>query len=84
LIIKYIKLPDVPKIAAIGGELDDEEREEKPLPLKEEVDTPPAPKKKRNSNSKIPDPYLDDSSTMLPIFVAIAAVVPFLFCLCKL
>ena len=27
---------------------------------------------------------MDDSSTMLPIFVAIAAVVPFLFCLCKL
>ena len=59
------------------------------------VASPPSPspsstssstkKKKREATAKIANPYTDEpSALMLPIFVAIAACVPFLFCLCKL
>ncbi|GFV26037.1 malectin [Trichonephila clavipes] len=55
-------------------------------------------KKKRRSNSRkktspirypsgprIPNPYeTEDSSTMLPIFIAIGSFLPPLFCLCRL
>lgn len=48
--------------------------------LKEET-----PKVRKTSGPKQQDPYtLDDSSTMLPIFIAIGAFVPLLFCLCKM
>ena len=42
--------------------------------------------KSRNpSGPKTRDPYEnDDSSAMLPIFVAIGAFIPLVFCLCKL
>lgn len=54
-----------------------------------------APKPKRNADSpkkarktsgpKQQDPYtLDDSTVMLPVFIAIGAFIPILFCLCKL
>lgn len=40
---------------------------------------------KRTSGPKAEDPYaLDDSSVMLPVFIAIGAFIPLLFCLCKL
>lgn len=44
------------------------------------------PAKNRNpSGPRTPDPYsIDDSSMMLPVFVAIGAFIPLLFCLCKL
>lgn len=42
-------------------------------------------KSRRPSGPKHPDPYsMDDSSVMLPVFVAIGAFIPLLFCLCKL
>lgn len=42
-------------------------------------------KNRRSSGPKHPDPYsMDDSSVMLPVFVAIGAFIPLLFCLCKL
>ncbi|XP_055298716.1 malectin-A [Sitodiplosis mosellana] len=44
-----------------------------------------APKIRKTSGPKQQNPYaLDDSSTMLPIFIAIGAFVPLLFCLCKM
>lgn len=45
-----------------------------------------APKKSRKtSGPRQQDPYtLDDSTVMLPIFIAIGAFIPLLFCLCKL
>lgn len=66
--------------------IEDDDKEEKPVPLKEDIESPPAAKKKWASSSKIPDPYsVNDSSwTLLPIFVTIFAFIPFLFCLCKL
>ncbi|KOX75409.1 Malectin-B [Melipona quadrifasciata] len=40
---------------------------------------------RHTSGPRTPDPYsIDDSSVMLPIFVALGAFIPLLFCLCKL
>ena len=40
---------------------------------------------RHTSGPRTPDPYsIDDSSVMLPVFVAIGAFIPLLFCLCKL
>lgn len=42
-------------------------------------------RQRKTSGPKQQNPYqLDDSSTMLPIFIAIFAFVPLLYCLCKL
>ncbi|KAK0089870.1 hypothetical protein PV325_004893 [Microctonus aethiopoides] len=42
-------------------------------------------KSRHTSGPRTPDPYsIDDSSIMLPVFVAIGAFIPLLFCLCKL
>nr|CAG4636266.1 EOG090X081J [Eubosmina coregoni]SVE69865.1 EOG090X081J [Eubosmina coregoni] len=77
-------LEDVPKLSPMTGEAEDDE--DKPLTdhLRAE-EAAPVPKKKREATAKIANPYTDEpSALMLPIFVAIAACVPFLFCLCKL
>nr|SVE85561.1 EOG090X081J [Daphnia pulicaria] len=84
-------LEDVPKLAPLAGsEGDEDDVEEKPIEKDEPSGVPPpsgssssSPKKKREQ-PKITNPYSDESSTLLPIFVAIAAFVPFLFCLCRL
>lgn len=40
---------------------------------------------RKTSGPRQEDPYaLDDSSVMLPVFIAIGAFIPLLFCLCKL
>ena len=42
-------------------------------------------KSRRTSGPKQQDPYaLEDSTVMLPVFIAIGAFIPLLFCLCKL
>lgn len=42
-------------------------------------------KMRKPSGPKQQDPYaLDDSTVMLPVFIAIGAFIPLLFCLCKL
>jgi hypothetical protein len=81
----------VPKLAPLAGsEGDEDDVEEKPVEKDEPSGIPPpsgssssSPKKKREQ-PKIVNPYSDETSTLLPIFVAIAAFVPFLFCLCRL
>ncbi|KAK9711346.1 Malectin domain [Popillia japonica] len=66
----------LPKLPAIEPEPIEEIREE-PEVIQ--------PKNRRPSGPKQPDPYeMDDSSTMLPVFIAIGAFIPLLFCLCKL
>lgn len=58
-----------------------------PTPPVEELieESESIPKSRRPSGPKQPDPYsADDSSLMLPIFIAIGAFIPLLFCLCKL
>uniref|UniRef100_T1IK58 Malectin domain-containing protein n=1 Tax=Strigamia maritima TaxID=126957 RepID=T1IK58_STRMM len=70
-------LDDVPKLPSPETEEDfyKEERTEEKKPTKI----------RRPSGPKTPDPYsVDDSSLMLPVFVAIGAFIPVLFCLCKL
>lgn len=54
--------------------------------IPEDVEKPTAaPKSRKPSGPKQPNPYsLDDSSMMLPIFVALGLFIPLLFCLCKL
>ncbi|XP_074115988.1 malectin-B isoform X1 [Cotesia typhae] len=71
-------LDDVPKLGPIPPEPEEyhgvQEGEEE-LPIKA----------RHPSGPRTPDPYsIDDSSIMLPIFVAIGAFIPLLFCLCKL
>jgi len=42
-------------------------------------------KSRKPSGPRTPDPYsVDDTAIMLPLFVAIGAFIPLLFCLCKL
>ncbi|XP_053673016.1 malectin-A [Anopheles nili] len=44
-----------------------------------------ASKLRKTSGPKQPNPYsLDDSSMMLPVFIAIGTFIPLLFCLCRL
>ncbi|KAK9886004.1 hypothetical protein WA026_014790 [Henosepilachna vigintioctopunctata] len=71
------KLEDVPKLPLIQME---------PEKVEEAKDEPEViPKNRRPSPSKLPDPYtMDDSALMLPVFFAIGAFIPILFCLCKL
>lgn len=96
--VEFIKgFKDNPKINAmfvIKGKMEHVPRlqtlaEPEPMqsdwPKKKEDDDDFVPKNRRPSGPKMPDPYtLDDSSAMLPIFIALGAFVPFLFCLCKL
>lgn len=71
-------LENVPKLPPIPTD---------PEPLEEYVKEEPdvVPKSRRPSGPKQPDPYsVDDSSLMLPVFIAVGAFIPLLFCLCKL
>lgn len=48
-------------------------------------DTTATKKSRKTSGPMQQDPYaLDDSTVMLPVFIAIGAFIPLLFCLCKL
>lgn len=61
-------------------------------PLEEEEDNDETPVKQTNikrtvktSGPKVIDPYSEDqSSSLLPLFIALAAVIPVVFCLCRL
>lgn len=61
---------------------DDYDSDDRPFE-REESQLPSSPKRKRDQ-PKIVNPYSEESSTLLPILVAVAACVPFLFCLCRL
>lgn len=50
-----------------------------------DVQTEAKAKQRKTSGPKQPNPYsLDESSMMLPVFIAIGAFIPLLFCLCRL
>ncbi|KAK0068836.1 malectin-A [Biomphalaria pfeifferi] len=73
---------DVPKLPLMPGvDVPEEEEEED-----EESQTIKPQKSRKPSGPKIKDPYAaDDTSAMLlPVFVAIGAFIPLLYCLCKL
>jgi hypothetical protein len=74
---------DIPKLPPLPGaetqrDFDDEEEEIEEMDQK--------PKKRKPSGPKVKDPYAadDTSSILLPVFVAVGAFFPLLFCLCKL
>ncbi|XP_076472896.1 malectin-B-like [Babylonia areolata] len=76
-------IEDAPKLAPLpGGENPVEEEEEDD----EESPSAKPSKQRRAASPRAKDPYAeDDTSTMLlPVFVAIGAFIPLLFCLCKL
>ena len=61
-----------------------EQPEEDPL-MEEPAPQRSAKASSRPSGPRTPDPYSsDETSTMLPVFVAIGAFIPVLLCLCKL
>lgn len=87
----YRDNPKVNAIVVIKGKIEDVPKLP-PLPEVEEwrgdeiEDKPSTGKNRRASGPRTPDPYSieDSSSIMLPVFVAIGAFIPLLFCLCKL
>ncbi|XP_069939952.1 malectin-B-like [Cherax quadricarinatus] len=84
------RLDDVPKLPPLLREedLDSDVEEPRPsanLPNSNNQNKQSQTMKLRPSGPRTPDPYaLDDTSSMLPVFVAIGAAIPILFCLCKL
>lgn len=74
--------PDVPELPPMPGvekpQQDEEEEEEMEEEAKKKRKIPPT--------RKVQDPYASDDtgSMMLPVFVAVGAFIPLLFCLCKL
>ncbi|GFX81747.1 malectin-B [Trichonephila clavipes] len=69
---------DVPQLPSLASDEKDEEEEEATQEKKASPIRYP-------SGPRIPNPYeTEDSSTMLPIFIAIGAFLPLLFCLCRL
>lgn len=72
-------LNDVPQLASLSR-WDSKEEEEEDVKLEQQT-----AQARRPSGPRSPNPYsTDDSSTLLPIFVAIGAFIPLVFCLCKL
>ena len=71
------KLPALPEPEYPNDELDsDDEGPTKVVKPKRNV---------KPSGPKIADPYDEDqSSSLIPLLIAIAAVVPIIFCLCRL
>jgi len=92
--VEFIKsYRDNPKINAvimIKGSMNDWPRLP-PLPVEQEEDEladelkESTTARRKPSGPRVADPYAeDDSTSMLPIFVAIGAFIPLVFCLCKL
>ncbi|XP_033231379.1 malectin-A [Belonocnema kinseyi] len=87
----YRDNPKINAIAVIKGSLDDVPQLG-PIPQEPEEyqgiqddEEQSIVRSRHTSGPRTPDPYsIDDSSVMLPVFVAIGAFIPLLFCLCKL
>ena len=75
--ITYFCFPDWPQLPPLPSETEEET-------LSDHISD--ASVKNRNpSGPRAKDPYEnDESSAMLPIFVAIGAFIPLVFCMCKL
>lgn len=74
---------DVPQLAPIQPPVPEEEPEEKHETFESEK---PLKSRKVKSGPRAQDPYEDISlsSSIFPVFVAIGAFIPILFCLCRL
>jgi len=84
LIIWKGSVDQIPKLLPIP------EPEQPEEPIEPEEDEPPAKatqakRSLKTSGPKVVDPYAEDqSSSLLPLILAIAAVIPVVFCLCRL
>ncbi|CAF0756807.1 unnamed protein product [Adineta ricciae] len=84
LIIWKGSVDQIPKLSAIP------EPEQVEEPVREEYDEPPAKATKvqrnlKTSGPKVVDPYAEDqSSYLIPFLAAVVAVIPVIFCLCRL
>jgi len=80
LFLEIPKLPPVPQMELPDEQLDEEEDEDEPAAT--------ATKLKRNlktSGPKVVDPYAEDqSSSLSPLLIALVAILPVIFCLCRL
>lgn len=69
--------PDIPELPSLTP---DEKEEEEDVQVEKKSSPVRHP-----SGPRSPNPYdTEDSSKMLPIFIAIGAFLPLLFCLCRL
>ena len=75
---------DVPLLPPLPDLASSQPAEEEPL-VEEPAPARVSKSSSRPSGPRTPDPYSsDETSTMLPVFVAIGAFIPVLLCLCKL
>uniref|UniRef100_A0A023GP25 Putative receptor-like serine/threonine kinase n=1 Tax=Amblyomma triste TaxID=251400 RepID=A0A023GP25_AMBTT len=81
-------LDDVPEMPPLEEIEEEDEEEEEDVPASHgsgDSAHGSQHQPRRPSGPRSPNPYTgDDSSALLPIFVAIGAFIPLLFCLCKL
>ncbi|KAB7501595.1 UNVERIFIED_CONTAM: hypothetical protein RMT77_003626 [Armadillidium vulgare] len=78
------RIEDVPKLPLLPRDEDLEGDIDEGSPRRDQAQRPSSTKRKP-SGPRTPDPYAEDeSSSLLPVFVAIGAALPLLFCLCRL
>lgn len=81
-------IDNIPKLPPLSAQEAENQEQFEPIPLEVEEETiekPASNKQRKTSGPKQPNPYqLDDNSIMLPVFIAIVAFIPLLFCLCRL
>lgn len=76
---------DFPKLDPLEVDVPDQPNVNDIEPDQQDYPEIKSTKPRKPSGPKQEDPYaLDDSSVMLPVFIAIGAFIPLLFCLCKL
>ena len=75
------KLPPIPQMELPDEPLyEDESYDEEPA-----IKTPSSKRNLKTSGPKVLDPYADDQSSLLmPLLIALVAVLPVIFCLCRL
>ncbi|XP_058453737.1 malectin-A [Malaya genurostris] len=89
VLIKGYDETTIPKLTPVASEQTVQEQHVDP-PIGDvfvdgDAQTDGKAKQRKTSGPKQPNPYsLDESSMMLPVFIAIGAFIPLLFCLCRL
>lgn len=75
----------VPRLPPLNNDDPTERSVEQDIINEDIIEKPTSTKARKTSGPRQPNPYsMDDSSVMLPVFIAIGAFIPLLFCLCKL
>jgi len=76
------QLPPLPRVDRASDQSEDEEEDDSADQQKSKPDK----RRRPSAEPRVVDPYAaeDPSSMMLPVFVAIGAFIPLVFCLCRL